>query len=67
MWEYPQHGVSDRDRPVSLRSVETGAERGSSRSGLREPEQLPGTQARILQGWASEESPDVVITDFCWY
>src|SRR2546427_8171349 len=43
MWEDAHHGVSGRDRPVSLRSLETGAERGSSRSGLPEPEQLPGT------------------------
>jgi len=43
MWEYPRHGVPGRDRPVSLRSLETGAERGSSRPGLPEPEQVPGT------------------------
>ena len=43
MWEYPRHGVPGCDRPVSLRSLETGAERGSSRPGLPEPEQVPGT------------------------
>ena len=44
MWEHPHHGVPGGDRPVSLRSLETGAERGSSRPGLPEPAQVPGTR-----------------------
>src|SRR5712691_6069628 len=43
MWEYSRHGVPGHARPVSLRSPETGAERGSSPPGLREPEPVPGT------------------------
>lgn len=53
MWETPRHGVPDRDRPTSLRFSETGAERGSSWSGLPEPEQLPccGASLCSLPGW----------------
>jgi hypothetical protein len=43
MWEHPHHGVPSDDRPVSLRSLATGAERGASPPGLPEPEQVPGT------------------------
>jgi hypothetical protein len=47
MWEHPHHGVPGDDRPVSLRSLETGAERGSSRPGLPEPAQVSGTHEPV--------------------
>src|SRR5574341_1243980 len=41
-WENPRHPVPGRDRPIEPWSVETGAERGSSRPGLLKPVQLFG-------------------------
>src|SRR6266581_4321674 len=42
MWEHPRHAEPGRERPIEPWSTETGAERGSSRPGLPEPEQLFG-------------------------
>jgi Mrp family chromosome partitioning ATPase len=48
--------VPGRDRPIQPWSTETGAELGSSRPLLREPEPWPGAmQARLWQGRASQE------------
>src|SRR5262245_33900307 len=42
MWEHPRHLVPGRDRPMQPWSIETEAERGSSRPGLLKPVQLSG-------------------------
>jgi hypothetical protein len=39
-----------RDRPIILRSLETVAQRGSSRPSLAEPEQLLGPPSPYWQG-----------------
>ena len=65
MWEDAHHGVSGGDRPVSLRSTETGAERGSSPPGLPEPEQLPGTQKPASCKAGPVRSRDLVSPHVC--
>ena len=45
MWKPPRQLSPGRERPSSLRSAETAAERGSSRPSRREPAPWPGARA----------------------
>src|SRR5438093_13765225 len=47
MWEHPHHLVPGRDRPMQPWSTATGAERGSSRPGLRKPVQVSGAMEPV--------------------
>src|SRR6266852_1572003 len=57
MWENPRHAEPGRDRPIEPWSVETGAERGSSRPGLPEPVQLSGAIEPVSARSGRQEFP----------
>src|SRR3989442_1747921 len=62
----PRHPRPGRDRPIQPWSTETGAELGSSRPLLREPEQLPGAMQPVSGKAGPIRRCDVCHAAFCW-